>query len=142
MKKIINGKMYDTEKANQIGYHDNGLSYSDFSYVCETLYKKRTGEYFLHGDGGAMSKYAVHSGDNSWGGGEKIIPMEYESARKWAEGNLTADEYQAEFGEVTEGDADTIVCKLAAADGAKLRRMAQERGISITAMVTDLIRNA
>jgi hypothetical protein len=47
MKKIINGKMYNTETALLVGTCWNGLSSSDFA--CETvcLYRKKTGEYFL-----------------------------------------------------------------------------------------------
>ena len=46
MKKIISGKLYDTETAKEIAVWNNGRSYSDFSHCVETLYKKRTGEYF------------------------------------------------------------------------------------------------
>ena len=46
MKKIINGKKYDTDTAEQIGYDNNGLLCSDLSYIEETLYKKKTGEFF------------------------------------------------------------------------------------------------
>lgn len=48
MKKIINGKAYNTETAKELGSYWNGYPHGDFSYVCETLYVKRTGEYFLH----------------------------------------------------------------------------------------------
>lgn len=42
MKKVINGKMYNTETAKKLD--SNGteqLSYSDFNYWCETLYLKK-----------------------------------------------------------------------------------------------------
>lgn len=140
MKKIIEGKLYDTNTAKEVGYKSNNKPYNDFDYVCETLYIKRTGEFFLHGDGGPMTKYAVYSGDNSWGGGEKIIPMTYETAKKWAEENLSADDYQAEFGEVTEGDETVAIhIRIPAAADNKLRTEAARRGISITALVLDMI---
>ena len=47
MKKIINGKMYNTETAKEIGSWNNGRYRSDFYYVGETLYKKKTGELFV-----------------------------------------------------------------------------------------------
>ena len=47
MKKVINGLLYNTETAKEIGYHSENFP-GDFKYVCETLYKKKTGEYFLH----------------------------------------------------------------------------------------------
>ena len=67
MKKIINGKKYNTETAKEVGYRSSGGSTSDFSYWCQTLYRKRTGEFFLYGEGGPMTSYARSCGDNSWG---------------------------------------------------------------------------
>ena len=53
MNKVINGKRYDTDKAEQIAQSDNGCYVGDLDYYCETLYRKRTGEFFLHSEGGA-----------------------------------------------------------------------------------------
>jgi hypothetical protein len=101
MKKIINGKKYDTNTAKILG--SAGYSHpGDFSYWQETLYRKKTGEFFVHGIGGAMSRYARQTGPNEWTGGEKIIPLTREEARKWAEKNLDAEEFEEVFGEVEE----------------------------------------
>ena len=51
MRKIINNKVYDTDTATWIGLSDNGHEYNDSAYSGETLYRKRTGEHFLHGEG-------------------------------------------------------------------------------------------
>ncbi len=48
MKKIINGKRYDTETAKLIG-SDGYSNPSDFNYWSEDLYQKKTGEFFLYG---------------------------------------------------------------------------------------------
>lgn len=103
MRKIINGKKYDTETAKEIGSRFSGESRQDFSYVEETLYRKRTGEFFLYGSGGPASRYAVRTGQNSWSGGSKIIPLSTQEARHWAEQYLTPDDFEAVFGAVTEG---------------------------------------
>ena len=59
MKKIIEGKMYNTETATYIGrYRTDTMSRRDFRYLEEELYQKRTKEFFLCGEGGAMTKYA------------------------------------------------------------------------------------
>ncbi len=101
MKKIINGKKYDTDTAKFLGYA--GYSHpGDFSFWLERLYQKKTGEFFLHGIGGAMSKYAHRTGLNEWSGGEKIIPLTREEAQKWAEKNLDVEEFKELFGEVEE----------------------------------------
>ncbi len=101
MKKIINGKKYDTDTAKFLGYWTNGLG-GDFRHVREELYRKKTGEYFLYGLGGPMSKYASCVSQNCWGGGEQITPLTEEKAKKWAEMHLSVDEYEAIFGDVEE----------------------------------------
>ena len=56
MKRIVNGKKYDTETATPFGdYQFSGPS--DFSYVHEELYRKKNGEFFLRGEGDPMLKY-------------------------------------------------------------------------------------
>ena len=102
MKQIITGKMYNTDTATKVGEWWNGCSTSDFQYCEETLYRKRTGEYFLHGEGGPMSGYAKSCGQNSWGYGEDIVPVTEMEAKEWAERKLNADEYIEAFGEPEE----------------------------------------
>ena len=57
MKKIIDGRRYDTDTAKKLVNWDNGLPINAFSYTEETLYQKRTGEYFLYGESGAAGRY-------------------------------------------------------------------------------------
>ena len=97
MNKVINGKRYDTETAQFIGEWANTYNYSDWSYKCEELYRKKTGEFFLYGKGGPMSEYAVPSGNNNWSGSSKIIPLTIDEAKKWVEKNLSADDYEKLF---------------------------------------------
>ena len=102
MKKIINGKMYNTETAELLDVYWNGLSRSDFRFVEEYLYLKKTGEYFLYCRGGGMTPYASHCG-NVKRYGEKIIPfVNEEAARNWAEINCEAEKYIEIFGEPEE----------------------------------------
>lgn len=101
MKKIINGKKYSTETAAQMGEWQSSGSYTDFSFRHETLYRKRTGEFFLYGTGGAMTRWSQPDGDGLRGG-EGIEPLTEGAARKWAERHLSADEYESIFGDVEE----------------------------------------
>lgn len=101
MKKIINGKKYDTTTANRIGYYNNGYPYTDFRWCEETLYRKSTGEYFLFGEGGAMSEYAKELFDKITHGSE-ITPIDEDYAREWCEKNLSVEMYEEIFGEVQE----------------------------------------
>lgn len=102
MKKIINGKRYDTATAKKIGdaSHSNR---TDFSYWREALYQKKTGEFFLYGEGGPASKYSRSVGQNEWAGGEEINPLTPAEAQEWAEQYMDADEYEEVFGRAEEG---------------------------------------
>jgi len=46
---------------------DNGLDpkINRFNYWCETLYRKKNGTWFLHCEGGSLSKYALSAGKQS-----------------------------------------------------------------------------
>lgn len=140
MKKIIKGKLYDTDTARRLGGDYGGEGFSHWS---EELYQKRTGEYFLYGHGGAMTKYAQALSDNSWSGGEKIMPLTFETARQWAEEHLSADTYAKEFGMPEEGeDTAALNIQLDAALMAKLRARAAEDGKSLRATVAALLNKA
>ena len=89
MKKVINGALYDTETAKPLG-KDSYSNPRDFRHWVETLYRTKSGKYFLHGKGGAMTKYAVCVGQNEWSGGEKIIPLDLDSAQNGLKSTLTA----------------------------------------------------
>ena len=97
MKKIIDGKLYNTETANEIGSWRNGYNYCDFQWCGETLYKTKRGKYFLFGEGGPMSMYRKMCGKNSWSGSWDIITQSDADAIFWAEEHLTADEFIDEF---------------------------------------------
>ena len=143
MRKIINNKVYDTDTATWIGLSDNGHEYNDSAYSGETLYRKRTGEYFLHGEGGPMTSYAVRTGSNNWRGSERITPIPYAAARQWAEEHLSADAYEAEFGAVTEDDSQTTITLSLRADTVDaLRRAAAEDGVPMRTYVERLLRPA
>jgi hypothetical protein len=137
MKKIINGKLYDTETAKEIGRHSYGEGQRDFRHYTEILYRKRTGEYFIWGEGGPMSRYSKSVGMNEWTGSERITPMDYKAAREWAEEHMDAEDYQAEFGEVSEGGDERTVLSISldAATADRIRKQAQEAGLSISALI-------
>lgn len=139
MKKIIEGRLYDTEKAKELGC-DSYSSRRDFHYWVETLYQKRTGEFFVYGEGGPASKYAESVGLNEWSGGERIMPLSYEEAQEWAENHLSGDEYIGIFGEPEEDDAkQKITLSLSVAAIAKAKQKAAKAGITLSAYIENLI---
>lgn len=142
MKKIINGKVYNTETAKKCGNWDNGHYTNDFAYCSETLYQKKTGEFFLHGEGHAMSKYATHFGNNS-GWGEVIIPMSYDEASKWSAEHLSGDEYISIFGEVSEDEEEGKTALHLYLDSkliAKVKQESNKLGVSVSEYIANLLR--
>ena len=144
MKRVINGRKYDTETATEVAEWWNGLDSGDFGTVEETLYRKRTGEYFLYGYGGPMTSYAEPCGSSGWQYGSRIMPMTYDEARTWAEEHMSVDEYEAEFGEVPESDGEDVVLsvRVSPATRERLRRMAAESGCSQGAVLDELVARA
>lgn len=66
------------------------------------LYKKKTGEYFLYGNGNAGSKYARETSQNCYSPDETIIPITESTARRLVERNASVEEYIRIFGEPEE----------------------------------------
>ena len=140
MKKIINGKVYDTEKAKAVGEWSNSLGYRDFNWKEETLYRKKTGEFFLFGEGGPNTNYAERIDTNSWSSGSVIIPMTYGEAMEWAEKKLDGDTYESIFGKVEEDENKRVVAyNLSTSTIETIKRRAAEVGISASAYIESLI---
>lgn len=140
MKRIISNKVYDTDTARELARIDTG-STAELSFWCESLYQKRTGEYFIHGEGGPMSRYAVSVGQNEWAWGEKIIPLSAEKARAWAEEHLDTEEYDRIFGIPDEDAGRVTLCVQIPADlDARIRQRAAEEGITLSALIEKALR--
>lgn len=102
MKKVIDGKLYCTDTAIQLG-RDFEESCGDFDYLEEALYRaKRSGRYFLYGAGGARTRYASHVGSGWMASGEAIVPLTREEALAWASEHLDGEAVIAEFGDLVE----------------------------------------
>ena len=113
MKKIIKGKVYDTETAKKVGY-DNDQPTGNWE---EYLYQKKTGEFFVqHWD--------------AWNGGS-IQPISYSDAQEWLEKHGSAEQYEAVFGMPSE-DASEVMLGLcvSAESAAKLKQTAAKLGIT------------
>jgi len=136
MKKIIKGKLYDTATAKRLGEYEPSPYTSDFHWYCETLYQKKTGEYFLYGKGNAASKYSRSCGQNEWCGSEQIQPLTYAEAQSWAEEHLDGEDYCEIFGEPDEDSEDVALnLMISAAASAKLKKSAAQNGISLRAQI-------
>lgn len=128
MKKIIRGRKYDTETARKVGCKTEQAQYGDVDYA---LYRKRTGEYFVH----AEFSYMLDDGNPDY-----IKPLSADEANEWAQEHLNADVYEAEFGENVDDD-ETISASinLPRKTYDKLRRLAVEAGEPMSKYMTKLI---
>lgn len=100
MRQIINKRTYDTRTATKLTEVWNRLSQMDPRYEYKAIYRKKNGEYFLYGQGGAQTLFAeVYA--NMCGIGERIIPMSEEDAREWVE-EWASDSYENIFGNAEE----------------------------------------
>ena len=141
MKKIIYNKVYDTDTAQKMG-SDNYGKCGDPDWWNEELYRKKTGEFFLYGEGGANSQYAKRLYANNWAESANIIPLTYKRAQEWAAEHLSANEYTKIFGKISKDDS--IVRKefsLRADSVEKLKRAASQRGITMVTLIEELIKN-
>lgn len=77
----INNKIYNTRTAKLIGeWRVKGDSTDDPQFTQETLYRKKTGEYFLFCEGGAESVNSARTGHGKRIKGEYIQLLTYEEA--------------------------------------------------------------
>lgn len=144
MKKIIKQKRYDTDRARKLCTWENG-QIGGLDYMEETLFQKRTGEFFLYGEGGPMTKYAVTTGNNSWKGGENIFPLTDEAAREWAEAHMDADAFEAIFNPPEEEGDPARRMFTAYVSGRvveQIKREARARGISQGEVIEEWARMA
>ena len=102
MQRVINRKLYDTEQAEQIARYAPLTDRGDFNYLIETLYKTSDGEYFLHAEGGAATKWAEKI-SNQRTPGEVIQLLTDEEAVDWCEERAIDGEIVVEeFGDLIE----------------------------------------
>lgn len=102
MKKIIDGKVYNTDTATKIGEWSYG-QYGNINYVEEVLYKTKKGAFFISYEGGANTDYGVDTGNFNRSEGRGIFLLSEKEAKNWCMEHIDADDYVEVFGEVEEG---------------------------------------
>lgn len=103
MQCIIDRKLFDTERAEQIARYAPNTDRGDYNYLIETLYKTPDGEYFLHCEGGAATEYAKPCGGGGRAAGEELNVLTEEAALDWCEERaISAQLVVDEFGHLIE----------------------------------------
>lgn len=121
MKRVINGRRYDTDKATLVCEHISGEP-MEAGYTRETLYRKRGGEHFI-----------VVQGTYTF----DIVPLTYKEAQAWAIANMGGAAYTEEFqaqGMKTINVTLSLDCKR------MLDRIANDVRVSRGKVVEDLVR--
>jgi hypothetical protein len=97
MKKIIKGRLFDTEKANLVCEIWEG-NRGDFRHLDCALYQTpRSKIFFLAGWGGAMTIFSHRCNDGSYCGWDGVIPLNEQDARMYAEKYGSAETVQRFF---------------------------------------------
>jgi hypothetical protein len=96
MRKVIDGKRYDTDQAQLVASWDNGQNRGDFKRYEEDLYRTKKGNWFVHKAGGPMTHMAVQRG-NGYGGSQEIEPIAEDEAFEWMQDHDCIEGIEAWF---------------------------------------------
>lgn len=142
LKKITKGRKYDPDTAQFMGSREFGAP-GDSGYCLESLYRKKTGESFLLGEGNPQSRYSRSLGQNNWSSGKEIIPLNWNTADEWASDNLDADRYEEIFGPVSEAAEGSVQvgARISAAAKQILDREVSRTSRTVNEIIQDLITN-
>lgn len=140
MKKIIRNKVYDTDTAQLIKQADHPNITSGEGSCKQSLYRKKTGDYFLFVDGARTDVFDNLVLENNAHDRERhIYPLTYEQARAWAESEMSADEWLAIFEPVEDDSLCALNLTLSASAVSKFRLAAQRQQISQRELMERLI---
>ena len=104
IKRIIDGKSYNTETAIKVCELYSSAYPSDFAFHDTALFRTKRGTYFLAGKGGPMSMWRENAIGGGWTDGFGIRVVHYAEAREIAENaGLDVEDMVAAGFQVEEG---------------------------------------
>ena len=142
MKKIIqkgrSRQRYDTDTAKIIAVYESGPPGSD-DWWKETIYRKKTGEYFLYGEGGILTKYGHPPGNTEKEEHGKIIPLSAEKVFEWCSLHPSARGSQEILDISSDTEKKTVTFRLSGAARNIVADMAAEKGITKSEVIETMI---
>jgi hypothetical protein len=75
--------VYDTDTAHMFGSRESDCNPDDPAWYRETLYRNASGYWFLAGEGGSRSRFAVEDTTSGRTGSAGIIPLGESQAMHW-----------------------------------------------------------
>jgi hypothetical protein len=86
MRKVLNGKIWDTSKATALCEIWTGTGIKDFKHMdCTLFVTPRSKSFFLAGYGGGLTVFSKTLADGSISGSEGIVPIDADMARRLCE---------------------------------------------------------
>lgn len=140
MKKVINNKVYDTETARLIADVPHTNIRGSEGACEQRLYLKKNGEFFLWLAGARSEIVSNMALDNGVHDRERhFYPISYEQARKWAESEMSADEWLELFEPEEDDSTSQLAIRISTTAYNKLKRAAQIEGKSLRQKIEELI---
>ena len=159
MRRIVNGRAYNTDTATRIARDDGGRGREGYF---EILYQTRNGAFFLAGAGGEASPWARPNGDQpqySWvmhwddqaqhyrvglhdGDAADVRPLTSEEAHAWlleSQQHFVFDHLFGETPETEDEQAATYSLRLPTSLKARAGDAAEKAGLSLNAWITRAI---
>lgn len=94
MRSDIDGKVYDTAKAEEICQLSSTADRGNFTWHETTLFRTQRGRFFIAGKGGPMSMWAERVDTNTRCSGSGLRPVSKDAAREYMEASgCTASEF-------------------------------------------------
>lgn len=140
MKKVIRNKVYDTDTATLIKQADHPNITNGEGPCKQSLYRKRTGDYFLYVSGATTDTFhnlriATQTHDRE----HHIYLLTYDQARAWCEAEMTADEWLKHFSPIEDDSLCALNLTLSASAVSKFKVVAQQQQISQRELMERLI---
>ena len=133
MKKIIDGKSYDTGTARPIGTQEYP---GNIGSVTEALYFTKSGRYFLHISGRSPGVYQRRKGN------EEIVPLTLDEAKVWSLNYMAPIDYQDWFGPAKPEhpeDRGRFTTNLSRSCKVKLRQIKEATGKTYSDIIEMLV---
>ncbi len=120
VKRIVDGKLYDTEQSTLIAERRYEGA-SDEEHYKEALYRNDNGVLFLAAEGGVECFYAALLQGGKPARGTDVIPLTASEARRWLEDHDHIEEIEQLFGKLPQAGHDTLPIDLRVSPELKAR---------------------
>lgn len=137
MIKQIRGRKYDTERATVVGtVRPMASDMHEVQHIEKTLYRKRTGEYFLY----SVKKDVENNGSSPAWNIEPMTPLE---AERWAKKNFKKEDFIVAFPPEGEGSGARVTTSISLKreNYEKVKELAMRANMPLSKFLDRVIQN-